>query len=786
MSRPSDLTPDQWSAVDHQHGPLLVLAGPGSGKTRVITRRIARLVEKGVPSRQILAITFTNKAANEMADRVEQLMPGARVWVSTFHKFCARLLREWARAVGLKPQYTIYDTTDQQQLLRDVLNELNFDTTHFSPGRVASQISNLKNDMVTAEAYAQQFEEAIGDHWQAVIAKAYPRYQERLLEANAVDFDDLLLHTVTLLNENPEIRADLDSHYEYIMVDEYQDTNMAQYQIVRALSQNQPNLCVTGDPDQSIYGWRGARIDNILRFESDYPKAAVVRLEQNYRSTKEILRAADSLISNNVYRKAKSLVTDNPEGDPVELLSFDDGPHEAEQIATEIRNLVHSGERKWSDFAIFYRVNALSRELEQALRKQRVPFQVAAGVAFYERAEIKDVLAYLQLIHNPDDYVAFRRIVNTPTRGIGKTTQKKLMMWAGQQGMTLLEAAQKARECPQLSKRAVLALDRFARMMKELADADTGSVEQLMKTVVERTQYTAGWADSDSEDDQQRLANVQELQTAANQYDEAEGSDATLEGFLEETSLVNDVDALEETGGQVTLMTLHAAKGLEFPVVYIVAVENNLIPHERSMKNNDLRELEEERRLLFVGVTRAEERLCLTQTRVRAFRGRLLPTIPSPFLQEMPLKERDFRVEVFDYRSPHDEDFRDIRTPGKSWGTPSRTEPNDTFDDADEGDTSLDVESFEEQGDTTPPPRKPAMPQLMSGADLLAGGGKSVDLPQGFQKGQSVRHPRYGLGTVIEIGGFGRRRTVTVEFENDDRTETFVAAKCPLQPVNSP
>ncbi len=332
-----DLTPDQWSAVDHQHGPLLVLAGPGSGKTRVITRRIARLVEKGISPRQILAITFTNKAANEMADRVEQLIPGARVWVSTFHRFCARLLREWGRGVGLKPQYTIYDTTDQQQLIRDVLNELNFDPVHFSPGRVAGQISNLKNDMITAEEYARQFEEVIGDHFQAVLAKVYPRYQERLLEASAVDFDDLLLHVVTLLAENPELRADLDARYEYVLVDEYQDTNMAQYQIVRALSQDSPNLCVTGDPDQSIYGWRGARIDNILRFEQDYPKAQVVRLEKNYRSTKEILRAADSLISHNIYRKAKTLYTDNPEGEPVELLSFDDGRHEADAIASEIR-----------------------------------------------------------------------------------------------------------------------------------------------------------------------------------------------------------------------------------------------------------------------------------------------------------------------------------------------------------------------------------------------------------------------------------------------------------------
>ncbi len=659
-------------------------------------------------------------------------------------------------------------------MMRDVLNELNFDTVHFSPGRVAGQISRLKNDMVTAAEYARQFEESVGDLWQAVLAKAYPRYQERLLEANAVDFDDLLLHVVTLLSENPELRADLDARYEYVMVDEYQDTNMAQYQIVRALSHDSPNLCVTGDPDQSIYGWRGARIDNILRFEADYPKASVVRLEQNYRSTKQILKAADSLISHNIYRKAKALVTDNPEGDPVEILSFDDGRHEADMIAAEIRESVNSGERQWSDFAIFYRVNALSRELEQALRRHRVPFQVAAGVAFYERAEIKDVLAYLQLIHNPDDYVAFKRVVNTPTRGIGKTTQDKLMRWAASQGLTLLDAAGKAQKCPQLSKRAVLSLEKFAKMLSDLSRGNSGSVEQLMKTTLDKSQYTAGWADSDSEDDQQRLANVQELLTAAHQYDEAERSDATLEGFLELTSLVNDVDALEESTGQVTLMTLHAAKGLEFPVVYIVAVENNLIPHERSMKNNDLRELEEERRLLFVGVTRAEERLALTQTRLRAFRGKLMPTISSPFLQEMPLKDRDFRIEMFDFPAYRETQIPTVRKPISA-----------TVNDED-GDDSFDVDDFEDQSEESPSPKPSPFPKLMTAADLLNGGGKSVDLPQGFQMGQMVRHPQYGLGVVVEIGGFGRRRTVTVEFQNNDQKKTFVAAQCPLQPVNSP
>jgi DNA helicase-2/ATP-dependent DNA helicase PcrA len=765
VSASVDLTPAQREAVEHRDGPLLVLAGPGSGKTRVITRRIARLVESGVPPGRILAITFTNKAAGEMAERVGALLPGTRVWVSTFHRFCARLLRERAASVGLRSNFSIYDTADQQQIARAVLNELDVDAVHFPPARVLGRISRAKNDMLTPERFAEAYGGMIGTHWDAVVAKAYPLYQQRLLEANAVDFDDLLLHVVELLAENPELAADLGERFRYILVDEYQDTNMAQYQIVAALAQAHKNLCVTGDPDQSIYGWRGARIENILRFERDFPRAKVVRLEHNFRSTREILRAADSLIVHNVHRKHKELITDNPDGEPVEVLLCDDARQEADIVAERIRAMHDEEDRPWSSFAIFYRTNALSRELEISLSRARIPFQVAAGTAFYDRTEIKDTLAYLRLVHNPNDAVAFRRVVNKPVRGIGKTTTDRLTRWAESQARPLLDAARHADDVSQLTKRSIKPLREFAALIEELADLSAGPVEKLLVRTLERTSYLDLYRGSDDEDDQQRLANVQELLTAARQYDLSSGEDGSLEGFLETASLTSDVDAVDEMAGSVTLMTLHAAKGLEFPVAFIVAVEQNILPHERSLGEDNSRAVEEERRLLFVGITRARERLFLTHTRQREFRGRRMMTIRSEFLEEMMLAETSYAA------GPSPRTFDEFPDEDYSQEPP----------DLDDFPESAEAGQYEDEPSPKriPPPR-PTVPKLMTGADLLA---DAASLPVAFAIGEQVRHPRYGLGRVIEVGGFGRRRTVTVEFDDDGRTEQFVAAKCPLQPV---
>ena len=754
MADSTTLTIPQQEAVEHVDGPLLVLAGPGSGKTRVVTRRIAHLVEQGIPLRQILAITFTNKAAGEMAERVEALMPGTRVWVSTFHKFCARLLRQHASVVGLESNYTILDSTDQKNALRHVMRELDFDPVSMSPNSVAHMISNAKNDLVTAEMFERQFNESIGDHWQAAVSRIYPAYQKWLLESNAVDFDDLLVHVATMLTENEELRRSLDERYRYILVDEYQDTNQAQYQIVRALSQVYPNLCVTGDPDQSIYGWRGARIANILRFEQDYPDARTIRLEDNFRSTQAILRSADALIANNKQRKSKRLVTPNPEGEEVELLLFSDSRSEAEGIAAGIRTLIDEQGRSPNDFAIFYRVNALSRQLELALRRHRIPYQVAVGAAFYDRVEVKDLLAYLRLIYNPADRSAFLRVVNSPLRGLGKTSQDRLTRWADRQGIGLLVACERAQEIPKLSKRAIAKFRAFGSMITDFSLADAGSVESLLTTVIEKTAYTKPWIGSPADQDQQKLANVEELVAAARQFDATFGEETSLEGFLEQTYLVNETDSLDESAGQVTLMTLHAAKGLEFPVVYVVGLEEGLLPHERALRSDDRNELEEERRLLFVGMTRAEKKLCLTQSARRSIHGREMPTIPSLFAEEIECE----RVSIGD---------DELLLP--DW---QRTEINDRLTERRQQSES-DKLSFDNK------------PQLMTGADLLNGNKQTINLPLGFQQGQLVRHPRHGRGTVTGTDGYGARRTVTVRFEDSDDTKTFRIAQCPLQPIGT-
>ena len=748
----TELNPQQRDAVNYIEGPLLVLAGPGSGKTRVIAQRIVRLIEAGVAPGQILAITFTNKAAGEMAARVARLLPGRSIWVSTFHKLCARLLRRDAQAVGLAPNFTIYDTTDQSQLVRAVLEEIDADSQHYKPGAILHRIGQAKHHLQSPDEFAVAAQERLGNRLDQLVAQVYRGYQNRLIHANAVDFDDLLMHVCRLLTENEEIRAELDHRFRYILVDEYQDTNLPQYQIVRALSHDYPNLCATGDPDQSIYGWRGAEIGNILRFEQDFPSARVVRLEQNYRSTPEILRAADSLIAHNVRRKAKALFTEKPAGKPVEVQCFATHQDEAEGVAREIEKLAGGEQRPWSDFAIFYRVNALSRELERALTRRRIPYQVAAGVAFYERVEIKDLLAYLRLIANPADRAAFLRVVNTPPRGIGKATIAKISGWADQQGLTLLEAAERAHEFPGLKSRAIAALKRFSEFVYEFSQSCYGGVADLLSALLERTNYGAEWRGSSLEIDVQRAANVDELQNAARQYDELHADDPTLIGFLEETALVADVDALNSESGLVTLMTLHAAKGLEFPVAFIVAVEDGLLPHERATRDGSLNEIEEERRLLFVGMTRAEQRLYLTRATIRTLHGKDYPSAPSRFLHEMQLGPENCSAREAAY------------VPRPSFEEPSE----------------ISSAQNSKQRVQSSVPR----PLLTTAADLLNGTRNAVELPLTFSVGMTVRHPQLGPGKVIEAQGLGKWRTVTVVFHSGEPV-SFVVHKCPLQPVGA-
>lgn len=782
MSASPHLNPAQSEAVEHRDGPLLVLAGPGSGKTRVITSRIARLIESGVYPGRILALTFTNKAANEMAQRVEVLLPGTRVWVSTFHRFCSKLLRRYGELVGLKPNFSILDTSDQSTVMREVLSEENIDATHFSPGKLLGRISRAKQKLQTAEEFVKQVLDGQGSYFDQIAARVYEQYQEMLLRSNAVDFDDLLMHVGRLVVESEEVRGELGEKFRYILVDEYQDTNFAQYQIACTLAHEHRNLCVTGDPDQSIYGWRGAEIGNILQFERDFPEARVVRLEENYRSTQAICRAADALIAHNQRRKAKALYTRNAEGTPVEPLFFDDQHLEAEGIATTIRQVGQTENRPWSHFAIFFRVNALSRAVELALGRHRIPYQVAAGLAFYERAEVKDLLAYLRLIHNPADRAAFQRVVNTPLRGIGKTTVNKLVGWADQQRISPLEASRNAGRFPGITKRAATGLAKFAEIIDRLSQTPYGGVGPLFDDLLNLTGYGHGWDKSSDETDLQRAANIAELRTAAAQYDAANAADPTLEGFLENSSLVADLDGVDEHSGKVTLMTLHAAKGLEFPVVFIAAAEEGLLPHDRALRSENPAELEEERRLMFVGVTRARERLYLTRTWMREMRGQHQLSSPSRFLGEMALdrprkKDRSetlarTRVRPVDFPEPAEFSRRDD-------GAEAESSPCGGDSEAAIGATETESLAGRQRKKKS---KLAAVPHLTTGASLLAGTAEQVEIPRSFQVGMSVRHPQLGVGQVTEAQGLGKFQTVTVVF-GDGSERNFVTHKAPLQPI---
>ncbi len=745
------LTDPQRQAVTHVEGPLLVLAGPGSGKTRVVTHRVAYLLGQGVPDRNILALTFTNKAADEMRSRVEQLAPGAQVWMSTFHRFCSRTLRQYAELVGLEPNFTIYDSDDSLKVWKRVVADDPGASTRYRPEQLAAVVSRGKNRLQTPEDFAA----AAGDPLLTVAARLYPAYQAALLAANAVDFDDLLMHVALLLSHHPEVRQQLDARYRYVMVDEYQDTNQAQYRIVRALAVDYPNLAVTGDPDQSIYGWRGANIGNILDFERDYPRLSVVRLEQNFRSTDRILRVADALIAHNKRRKPKSLFTDNGPGRAVSLVAYSDSRDEAESIAGRIAAEIRSGRRRPRDFAIFYRINALSRGLETALVQQGVPYQVVSGLEFYQRQEIKDALAYLRLINNPRDDLALARIINVPPRGIGKTSLERLGRYAAAQGISLSEAARQCGLIADLPKRSAVPIARFMALVDRLSLASAGAVRELLEAVLQETGYRAHLQESELPEDEDRLANIEELLSAARQFDDTHPEPGALEAFLEQACLVNDQDAWDAVDDRVSLMTIHAAKGLEFPVVFLVALEQGLLPHERAAESEA--EIEEERRLLFVAITRAREELYLSRTVRREFRGQFRFAVPSPFLQEMPLGEMDVQQTAADLRAPDHLD--------PAW------------------DEACQVP------DPVPAARQSARPtgvSLVTAADLVSQRvARPKVAPESFSEGMTVRHPEYGLGTIVSLGGSPALRSATVRFQSAAGEKKFILVHSVLEPVGT-
>ena len=787
------LNPSQRQAATHVEGPLLVLAGPGSGKTRVVTHRIANLISVGVPAEQIVALSFTNKAADEMRRRVADLVGPQPIEMGTFHRFAARLLRRHARLVGLTSDYSILDPDDAGGLLKRAAKKLGLSLTHTPIDRVAGVISRAKNDLITPETFEPRWGRPVDE----VAQRVWPVYQQMLLAANSVDFDDLLLHVARLLMDNADLRSMLDARHRWILVDEYQDTNAVQYCIVRGLSIDHPNLAVTGDPDQAIYGWRGASIRNILEFERDYPAAKVVALEHNYRSTSNILGTADRLIANNSRRKPKRLITDAPPGPPVRIVLDASSHDEADRIADEIAGSLASGSRTPRDFAILFRTNALSRSLEVALRSRGVPYQLVRGLEFFKRREIRDVVAWLRLLKNPRDDEALLRVVNVPPRGIGKQSLDRLLSWAGDQRIGLLEAAAAATRIPGVSKRSALALVQFARLHAELAEQagqPAGSVAALLDAVLDKTGYRQMLADEGGDEGgEDRLANVEELVTAARQCDEtfepAIPGDDALGSFLESTALVADTDVWDAQENRVSLMTLHAAKGLEFPVVYLVAMEDGILPHERSLDHPD--QLEEERRLVFVGITRGREEVHASASRMRDYRGQRRISAPSLFLTEMTGTETvvtgaeapasaaswarwggdaddDFA------QAPADDEQADIAATPPVRG-PTTLRPDGLV---------LELEDSgapDEIGPRPSPRRRPEAPRrrgldtaIGRASDLANRMGGQPPVKRTYEVGQRVRHAEYGEGSITGISGTGPRAVGTVIFDGPAGTRKFI------------
>ena len=756
------LNATQVAAVTHVDGPLLVLAGPGSGKTRVITHRIAYLIEQGISPTSILGLTFTNKAAQEMRGRLQRLMGNDDVWLGTFHSFCVRILRRYARLVGLPDGFSIYDVQDAEAALKEAVTEAKFDMSHTSLGKLASRISYFKNRLVTPEILQA---EALSSDEHSV-SQVYPFYQQRLIQCGAVDFDDILMHVATLLRSSPDLRQQFDARYRYLMVDEYQDTNLAQYVIVRHLSIDYPNLVATGDPDQSIYGWRGANLKNVSNLERDYGDLRVIRLEQNYRSTPEILSAADCLIRNNEFRKEKVLVPSRASGRPVRLCIYPTARQEAEDVADQISAFVNEGDYHLHDVAILYRTNAQSRLIEQALLRRQMAYQLIGGYRFYLRTEIKDLVAYLLLINNPADDIALVRAINAPPRGIGKKTIETLTELAARRRVSLLEACRMAVQSNSFAKRANSAVAGFLKIYEQLCTLSRGSLLELIQATIDLTQYRDFLTKSAaSETDAHELSvNLDELLAEANELDQADDDERpALEAFLEYAALQSDTDRLTTDSDMVTVMTLHAAKGLEFPIVFVIALEENILPHARTKE--DPLAIEEERRLLFVGITRAKDHLQLSCAKSRGF-GNQGSGVPSSFLMELPRGE----MTVVDHTENLDEYYHG--SSGFGDDEFSQIEAAEEF-----SDSSLDVD------DACQLPAEELRNRLAKLGKRVKLGSQVADAMSdsvthlrnwsAYQLNCVVTHPQFGSGRITEASGNGPKRAVTVEFYADGSRRTF-------------
>lgn len=728
MSIYDSMNDRQREAVFHTEGPLLILAGAGSGKTRVLTHRVAYLIEEqGVNPWNILAITFTNKAAGEMRDRVDQLVTfGAEsVWVATFHSTCVRILRRYIDRLGFDHNFTIYDSDDQKTLMKDICKRLQIDTKTYKEKAILGAISSAKDELIGPEEYELN---NMADFGKRKIAAAYKEYQKQLRNNNALDFDDLIVKTVELFQMNPDILDAYQERFKYIMVDEYQDTNTAQFRLISLLASKYQNLCVVGDDDQSIYKFRGANIGNILNFESVFPNARTIKLEQNYRSTQTILDAANHVIQNNVGRKRKTLWTANGNGTPIIYQQFMTAYEEAEYIAGEITKKVGEGEYRYNDCAILYRTNAQSRLFEEKFLLANIPYKIIGGINFYARKEIKDLLAYLKTVDNAKDDLAVRRIINVPKRGIGATTLAKVQDYAAEHAISFYNALRAAEEIPSLGRSAAKVRPFVTFIQTLRTQQEYFSVEELLKEIIEQTGYVKELEAEDTEEARARIENIDELISKVASYEE-EAENPTLSGFLEEVALVADIDNLEEDGDRVLLMTLHSAKGLEFPNVYMAGMEDGIFPSYMTIISEDPSDIEEERRLCYVGITRAKRQLTITSARTRMIRGETQYNKVSRFVQEIPRE----LVQVGNTIKPKVQEL------------PKQT----AYIQAKQ---AFQAKAFE--------PKQ----YKVTKADKLE-----------YGVGDRVKHIKFGVGTVEHIAEGGKDYEVTVNFERAGVKKMFAA-----------
>ncbi|GIO22814.1 DNA helicase PcrA [Oceanobacillus sp. J11TS1] len=736
-ARINTLNPEQQKAVRHTEGPLLIMAGAGSGKTRVLTHRIAYLMgEKEVSPRNILAITFTNKAAREMKERVSKLVgsQGANMWVSTFHSMCVRILRRDIDRIGYTSNFSILDSGDQLSVVKQVLKNLNIDPKKFDPRAMLGQISAAKNELITAEEYAKN----AGNFYDRQVAQVYEGYQKMLRKNQSLDFDDLIMQTIHLFDRVPEVLEYYQRRFQYIHVDEYQDTNHAQYYLVKQLAKKYQNLCVVGDSDQSIYRWRGADITNILSFEKDYPSAKTVLLEQNYRSTKSILQAANKVIGNNSGRKPKNLWTDNDDGKKISYYKGATEQEEALYVADTIQQLTRSNKYQPSDIAILYRTNAQSRAIEDTFVKSAISYQMVGGTRFYDRKEIKDMIAYLRLITNPDDDISFQRVVNEPKRGIGKTSIERLQAYAAEHDISLYEAVKEV-DFTGVTKKAANALAGFGDLIRSLTQQQEFlTATDMVEAVLERTGYEKMLNNERSIEAQSRLENLEEFKTVTQEFEKA-NEDKTLIAFLTDLALIADIDRVDEEDPdqtqKITLMTLHAAKGLEFPVVFLIGMEENVFPHSRSMMDEE--EMEEERRLAYVGITRAEKELYLTHAQMRTLYGRTNMNPVSRFINEIPEElmegmDTDNKGPFFENRN------RKNRIGSKQEAAPKRR------------------------------------------AEKITGPASSGAESEAWSVGEKAKHKKWGVGTVVRVQGEGDKLELDVAFPAPTGIKRLLAKFAPI------